>query len=120
MGHINNLAALRLPNITTIQASFSKGAIDGRVYTFKCNKALAAQLKPGDLVVADSAKGYSVVWVHSVDQTPQIDSEAPYPYRWAFQKVDIKALEICQVLEQAVAEVILIDIENNSNNGEEQ
>lgn len=106
MAHISNLAALRLLNITTVQASFSKGAIDGRTYTFKCSRALAAQLKPGDLVVADSAKGYSVVWVHSVDQTPQIDPDAPYPYRWIFQKVDLEALDTYQTIELEMIEAI--------------
>lgn len=57
-------------------------------YTYKAKKSL--KLQPGDAVVVPSARGLGIKigLVHSVQEVPDIDLDAPFEYKWIVDKVD--------------------------------
>lgn len=61
--------------------------VSEQLYTYKALKVTG--VKVGDSVVVDSpSKGLCVVPVVEVHDTPQIDLDAPFEYKWIVQKVD--------------------------------
>ena len=68
----------------TIKAIFPSGSTP---YTFKVKKGI--DLSVGDHVIVDSSRtGFTVVEVHAIDETPDINLDADFPYSWIVQKVD--------------------------------
>ena len=68
----------------TIKAIFPKCSTP---YTFKVKKGI--DLSVGDHVIVDSSRtGFTVVEVHAIDETPDINLDADFPYSWIVQKVD--------------------------------
>jgi len=58
-----------------------------RVYTYKTWMDHVV----GDFVVIETAKGYSVVEVHEVHETSQINGVTDIDYKWVVDKVDLTA-----------------------------
>jgi D-alanyl-D-alanine carboxypeptidase len=62
-----------------------------RTFVYKAPKS--ADVSEGDHVIVNTARGLVVVKVASVDDTPQIDVDADYDYKWIVQKVDLAAYD---------------------------
>lgn len=73
------------------------------VYTYKVMEVLG--LKEDDLVVVPARQGFAVAKVAKVDETPQIDVDATYPYRWIVSKLDMVPYERLQQEEKDFAEI---------------
>lgn len=101
----NHILSLLQTGFTTIQITFDvEEVIDSQrpdqafpnrtrrrqpqTYTYKA--LLSDNLRVGDAVIVDSPHdGLKIVYVTQVDETPQIDLSAPFPYKWIVQKVDL-------------------------------
>lgn len=85
---MNNSKLLDLlqTNFTTVHVGLGNAS-----YTYKAHKSL--ELKAGDEVVVDTPRGTKVAAVLHVDETPQIDANAPFEYKWIVCKVDRTAYE---------------------------
>lgn len=62
-----------------------------RLYTYKA--MLTDNIKPGDAVVVEVARGLVLVTVESVDDVPRIDVDATFDYKWVVCKVDQSAYQ---------------------------
>lgn len=96
----NHLLSLLQVGFTTLNISFdiegdyedarqraSNRNTKRQTYTYKA--PIDDNIKAGDLVVVESPqKGLVIVIVDSVDETPRIDLDAPFPYKWIVQKID--------------------------------
>jgi hypothetical protein len=70
----------------------------GRFYTFKM---LLNMAEAGDLIaVPHDKKGVTIVQVTKVHDTPQIDLDADYDYKWAVCKLDLSAYDKLITVEQ--------------------
>lgn len=76
----------------TIACCFNKD-LSGRHYTYKCSDDLYAILFQHDPVLAEVHDGVGIVWVVGKHLTPDIDPNADFEYKWAFQRVDMSLLE---------------------------
>jgi hypothetical protein len=60
-----------------------------RTYTYKTKDR---DLKPGDRVIVESQNshtGLTIAVVHRLDETPRIDVDADFDYKWIVQRVDM-------------------------------
>lgn len=83
---------------TTIGVQFKP---HDKVYTYKA--LLADNIAVGDKVVLQSVYApfnYAVGNVDRVDETPQIDTNAPYDYKWIIQRVDTTRHDALVSVEQ--------------------
>lgn len=90
MTQLHNTAALLREDATTVLIRHSK---HGREYIYRVLKSLATQIQPEDIVVVGNQHGIILGTVVEVHDEPQIDPQASYQYRWAFQKINKDQLE---------------------------
>ena len=80
------LIALLQTGYTTVECTFDGG---GQCYTYKA--PLSMGLEKGDLVVVPARSKFQVVTVAEVHESPKIDVNKPFDYKWVGQKVDLSA-----------------------------
>lgn len=81
------LAAMLNDQLKTIEVQFKDcaGQPVGASYTYKTE----LDLEVGDEVVVDSpSTGMTVVYVSQIHDLPQLDTQAPFQYKWVVSKVD--------------------------------
>lgn len=71
---------------TTTQVLFDNG---GKRYTYKTD----IPLEVGDQVVVEVRHELKIVRVVHVDETPRLDANAPWEYRWIVSKVDYEGYQ---------------------------
>jgi len=83
----SHILSLIQNDYTTVGVAYKEG---GNIYTFKALKA--DNIIPGDLVIIPSSFGdwgYTIGRVSTVDETAEIDTNAPFTYKWLVGKVDL-------------------------------
>lgn len=87
---LETYAALVRDDVTTLDCQFFNGTTR---YVFLATRELADSLEEDDYVVVESRKGIQVARVQGVNREPAVDPDDDIEYRWAFQKVDLSALQ---------------------------
>lgn len=81
------------------------------IYTFKADTTM--DLRVGDLAIVDSQGEPKIVRIVEIHQTPQIDRNASFVYRWVIQKLDLthyqKRISEEKVLEQLLERLTFIE-----------
>ena len=88
----HHLISLLQTNYTTVKVKFpnGRGGTSDKDYTYKV--PLDAKVQVEDYVVVDtSTTGYAIAQVVKVDESPDINLDAPYQYSWIIQKVELAA-----------------------------
>lgn len=88
--NLKTVAAFVSENTTTLTATFDG---NNSQYTFKCPISLAVQLKEGDKVIAETAKGLQIVTVYSVHGESSVSLDSGLNYKWVFAKVPMDVLK---------------------------
>ena len=85
----HHMISLLQTNYTTVKVQYLNGrGTKDKDYTYKV--PLDAGVKVDDFVVVESSiTGYAVAKVVKVDESPDINLDATYPYSWIVQKVDL-------------------------------
>ncbi len=90
---LTNTAALVRDDITTLNAYFENRNGYSAAYTFKTTLTLANIANPGDHVIVDTTHGIRAAIVSEIHDEPQIDPDASFIYRWAFDIVHTRFLD---------------------------
>lgn len=91
MSKPNHLISLLQNDFTTVEVLFPNS---NSSYTYKVPLSMVQEgLKPLDMVVVPARSGFSVATVYTIHDSPQIDLDAPFEYRWIVQKVDTTAYD---------------------------
>ena len=106
----NHILSLLQSNYTTCKVTYAVGEkqyVSGvnKLYTFKTN---IEGLKVEDIVVvpSSSAEGFAVCRVKEVHEFPEIDTDAPWDYKWIVSKVDMESYEeILKAEEEALKDL---------------
>lgn len=99
---MNNIADLVRTDITTIKV-IHYGQKDDKLYTYKCLTRLADGLDIGDTVIVRNARGYVPVIIKQFDEQPDIDPDADFHLRWAFQKLNVEVVDSLEAHENRIA-----------------
>ena len=98
-----NAAALVREDVTTVQVTLNYSG-DGKWYTYKITRDLAATLSAGDRVVLEATNGFKVGRVQRVNEEPLLDTEDDVRYRWCIQRVNTTYLAELQAQDDALVE----------------
>jgi hypothetical protein len=92
-----HILALIQNDYTTVEVAYNKDSTN--TYTFKALKA--DEITANDLVVvpANTKFDYTVAQVVAVHDEPQIDTSAPYDYKWIVGKVNLKRYAAIEEVE---------------------
>ena len=88
----HHMISLLQTNYTTVKVQFlnGRGGASEKNYTYKV--PLDANVQVEDYVVVDTSNtGYALAQVVKVDESPDINLDAPYPYSWIIQKIELAA-----------------------------
>ena len=86
----HHMISLLQSNYTTVKVRFlnGRGGTSEKDYTYKV--PLDAGIQAEDYVVVEtSTTGYAIAQVVKVDDSPDINLDAPYPYSWIVQKINL-------------------------------
>lgn len=83
-----NASLLIRDDVVTVQVRHVRQRSD-TLYTYICEKDIAATLKKGSQVVVRNSRGFFVGIVEQVDDVLDIDVDAGFTYCWVIQKVDV-------------------------------
>lgn len=85
----HHMISLLQTNYTTVKVQYLNGrGTQDKDYTYKVQ--LDAGVRVDDFVVVESSvTGYAVAKVVKVDESPDINLDAPYPYSWIIQKINL-------------------------------
>lgn len=85
----HHMISLLQTNYTTVKVQYLNGlGIQEKEYTYKV--PLDAGVKVDDFVVVESSiTGYAVAKVVKVDESPDINLDAPNQYSWIIQKINL-------------------------------
>jgi len=95
----NKATILMLDQIDTVRACFDAKYVEGltKLYTYKVKKGY---VQAGDLaLVLDTQNRFKVVQVVSVDDTPNIDVNSAFDYKWLVQRIDTTTYDKCITAE---------------------
>ena len=99
----HHMISLLQTNYTTVKVRFlnGRGGTSEKDYTYKV--PLDAEIQVEDFVVVDtSTTGYTIAQVVKVDESPDINLDAPYPYSWIVQKIDLNPYHERREREQRI------------------
>ena len=85
----HHMISLLQTNYTTLKVQYLNGrGTQDKDYTYKV--PLDAGVRVDDFVVVESSvTGYAVAKVVKVDESPDINLDAPYQYSWIIQKLNL-------------------------------
>ena len=85
----HHMISLLQTNYTTVKVQYLNGRVaQDKDYAYKV--PLDAGVRVDDFVVVESSvTGYSVAKVVKVDESPDINLDAPYQYPWIIQKINL-------------------------------
>lgn len=100
----NHILSLLQENYTTVAVTFAveiEKYLPGvnKLYTYKTN----VDLKENDMVVVPSPDGFRVVRIIEVHDSPEIDTDASFDYKWVVDKVDMEGYEEILKAEEIAA-----------------
>jgi preprotein translocase subunit YajC len=105
--NLKTAAAIVDENITTIEVNLSaRAGTVPELYTYLCTQELASTLNEGDMVLLQSTSGPILGRVVSVQSEPNVELNTDVSYRWAFQKVDLNALQIQVEKQERIYELL--------------
>ena len=85
----HHMISLLQTNYTTVKVQYLNGRVaQDKDYAYKV--PLDAGVRVDDFVVVESSvTGYAVAKVVKVDESPDINLDAPYQYPWIIQKINL-------------------------------
>lgn len=106
----NHMMCLLQKDYITVAATYNETASPlssySKAYTFKATASM--NLAVGDTCVVEAPNGeFKLVTITAIHETPQIDLEADFAYKWLVQKVDTTGYEANKKREQEFTDTLV-------------